>query len=66
MARVSMKMHAYLREKVVNGMVEYGDVALFIPEWAKKQGVKVEDLDQPHITIESNSYYHNLTCRYPN
>lgn len=55
MARISMKMHAYLREKTVNGMYEHGEIALFIPDWAKKQGVKVEDLDIPQITIESKS-----------
>lgn len=53
MARVSMKMHAYFREKIVNGLERNGDIALFIPEWAKKQGVKIEDIDQPDITVES-------------
>ena len=45
MARVSMKMHAYLREKYINCIEKNGDIALFIPEWAKKLGTKVEDLD---------------------
>lgn len=31
MARLSMKMHAYYREKVVNGLSKYTDVANFIP-----------------------------------
>ena len=34
MARLSMKMHAYYREKVVNGLSKYDDVANFIPQWA--------------------------------
>ena len=51
-----MKMHAYLREKTVNGMYKDGEVALFIPEWAKKLGVKIEDLDIPQITIESKLF----------
>lgn len=36
MCRLSMKMHAYFREKLIygrKGMEEIGD---FIPEWAKK------------------------------
>jgi hypothetical protein len=31
MARLSMKMHAYFREKIVNGLGKYDDVANFIP-----------------------------------
>ena len=31
MARLSMKIHAYYREKVVNGIRKYDDVANFIP-----------------------------------
>jgi sterol O-acyltransferase len=52
MARLSMKMHAYFREKIVNGIHREGDVANFIPEWAKKMGQKLESIDKPEITIE--------------
>jgi hypothetical protein len=45
MARMSMKMHAYFREKIVNGLNKDGEIALFIPDWAKKQGQRVEDID---------------------
>lgn len=47
MARVSMKIHGYFREKIINGLNKDGPIALFIPSWAQKMGVKVEDLDQP-------------------
>jgi len=55
---MSMKMHAYLREKILYGRRGLGDkttdyYAEFIPEWALKRGVKVEDLNLPEITIES-------------
>jgi|LauGreDrversion4_2_1035121.scaffolds.fasta_scaffold233547_2 hypothetical protein len=36
MARLSMKVHAYFREKTMNGIFKDGDIALFIPEWAKR------------------------------
>lgn len=54
MARMSMKMHAYIREKMLYGRKDkvYGE---FIPEWAKKMGVEMADLDLPTITIESLS-----------
>jgi hypothetical protein len=45
MARLSMKMHAYFREKILNAILKDSSIALFIPEWAKKQGMKVQDLD---------------------
>lgn len=45
MARAGMKVHAYYREKIINGLNRHGDIAKFIPEWAKKQGVKESDLD---------------------
>jgi len=38
MARMSMKMHAYFREKMVNGINREGEIAKFIPQWAKKLG----------------------------
>jgi hypothetical protein len=31
MARMSMKIHAYYREKIINGLEKYSDVANFIP-----------------------------------
>lgn len=31
MARMSMKMHAYFREKMVNGINRDGEIAKFIP-----------------------------------
>jgi hypothetical protein len=31
MARMSMKIHAYFREKLVNGINKDGDIAKFIP-----------------------------------
>jgi hypothetical protein len=31
MARMSMKMHAYFREKMVNGINREGEIAKFIP-----------------------------------
>jgi hypothetical protein len=34
MARLCMKMHAYFREKIVNGLPKYSEVANFIPQWA--------------------------------
>lgn len=45
MARSGMKVHAYYREKIINGINRNGEFAMFIPEWAKKQGVKESDLD---------------------
>lgn len=53
MARLSMKMHAYFREKILNAIMRESSISLFIPEWAQKQGMKVEDLDQPVITVET-------------
>lgn len=40
MARLNMKVHAYFREKVINGLNKDGEVALFVPEWAKRSGMK--------------------------
>ena len=64
MARSSMKMHAYFREKMLNAMYREGSVARFIPEWAKKNGVKLEDIDQPNITIESMIHLFPLISLY--
>lgn len=55
MARISMKIHAYFREKMINALYREGEIALFIPDWAKKLGTIIEDLDQPAITIEGFS-----------
>lgn len=47
MARVTMKVHAYFREKIINGVNKDGYYATFIPEWAVKSGITIQDLDQP-------------------
>jgi hypothetical protein len=52
MARMSMKMHAYFREKISIGTGIHDDFAKFIPNWAKKRGITENDLDLPKITIE--------------
>jgi len=51
MARMSMTMHSYLREKLLfgNGPNEY---ATFIPTKLAKKGITVENLTLPNITIE--------------
>lgn len=51
MSRCAMKVHAYFREKIVNGINRNSEYTRFIPEWAKKQGVKEEDLDLPCISV---------------
>lgn len=51
MARCGMKVHAYYREKIVNGINRSSEFALYIPDWAVKEGVKIGDLDQPDISI---------------
>jgi len=51
-ARISMKVHAYFREKMLNGINKDSKYAKFIPNWAIKRGVTEEDLDLPNITIE--------------
>ena len=50
MVRMSLKMHSYLREKLLfaNGKNEY---ASFIPESLLKKGVTLEYLNIPNITI---------------
>ena len=53
MCRMSMKMHGYLREKMLFGLDRYKKYADFIPDWAARNGVKVEDLDKPNITIST-------------
>lgn len=54
-----MKVHAYYREKIINGINRNGEFAMFIPEWAKKQGVKESDLDQPDISV--GNFYEELS-----
>jgi hypothetical protein len=41
MARLSMKIHAYFREKMLNAYYKDSEIALFIPEWAKKGGMQI-------------------------
>ena len=38
-ARISMKVHSYFREKMLNGINKDSHWAKFIPEWAVKSGV---------------------------
>jgi hypothetical protein len=59
-----MKSHAYLREKMLHGLVHrkdtggpvgtkvYQQYADFIPNFAAKAGVTATDLNQPHIDIK--------------
>lgn len=51
-ARLSMKVHAYVREKVLHGVPRYEKYRKFIPDWARARGVTEETLNLPHITIE--------------
>lgn len=51
MARMSMKTHAYIREKLVIGLHLYDDFAKYLPEWAKKRGMKETDIDLPEIDV---------------
>lgn len=51
MARMSMKMHSYLREKLMFGNGP-NDYATFIPDNLVKKGMTVENLYIPSITIE--------------
>lgn len=52
MARMSMKTHAYFREKVVIGCKLHLEFAKFIPGWAKRRGQKESDLDLPEIDVQ--------------
>lgn len=54
-ARISMKVHAYFREKMLNGVNKDSHWAKFIPDWAAKVGVTEKDLDLPNITIEGKN-----------
>ena len=47
MARITMKIHAYFREKMINGINKDSQLALYIPDWAIKMGITTKDLDQP-------------------
>lgn len=51
---MTMKVHSYFREKVINGFNKDGYYATFIPEWAAKSGITRADLDQPIIEISGN------------
>jgi sterol O-acyltransferase len=52
MVRMSMKMHAYFREKMVFSKERKNEaIANYIPDWAVKRGVTIEDLDKPEIDI---------------
>ena len=58
MARMSLKIHSYLREKLLfgNGKNEYSE---FFPESLKKKGVTLDCLNIPVITIENlNTEFH--------
>jgi len=57
--RMGMKMHAYLREKMLYGVPN--SLATYIPTWAKNAGVTVADLNAPTITIED---FHTEFGRY--
>lgn len=50
---MGMKMHAYLREKVLYGMNDLKSYADFIPKFAKDRGCTIEDLKQPKIDVGS-------------
>ena len=52
MIRLVMKMHSYLREKIVHGLANDSDFTNFIPKWAKDDGFTLKDLNKPVITIE--------------
>lgn len=51
---MTMKVHSYFREKIINGLNKDGYYATFIPEWAVKSGITRADLDQPKIEILGN------------
>lgn len=51
MARISMKMHSYFREKMLFG-IPNNHYALYIPPSLKSKGITIEDLHLPLITIE--------------
>lgn len=52
MARMSMKIHAYFREKMVFAKSRKNDaIANYIPDWAAKRGITIDDLDKPDIDI---------------
>ena len=55
MARVSMKTHAYFREKLILGLKMNENMAKFLPEWAKRKGIKITDIDEPNIEVGSFS-----------
>lgn len=58
MSRMAMKMHSYLREKLLFG-IKGNQYATWIPEDLKKRGITVADLNIPDITI-SNSRWEEI------
>lgn len=54
--RMIMKVHSYLREKMLYGSGKFDEYAKFVPEWAAQRGVTLEEhVRPPHITIEDAS-----------
>eukprot|EP01138_Halocafeteria_seosinensis_P012375 gb/GECG01012645.1/.p1 GENE.gb/GECG01012645.1/~~gb/GECG01012645.1/.p1 ORF type:complete len:486 (+),score=64.59 gb/GECG01012645.1/:1-1458(+) len=54
--RMCMKVHAYLREKMLYGSGKFDEYWQFIPDWASKQGVTLrEHVRPPKVTIEDAS-----------
>lgn len=51
MARFAMKIHAYYREKLLYG--RENKYRYFVPEFASKRGVTLQDMSIPNITIDS-------------
>ena len=50
-----MKTYSYFREKMMFAVYPNNPYVKFIPEWAKKMGVKEDDLDIPKIDVEGFS-----------
>jgi len=53
LARMTMKMHAYMREKNLYGIPDNKEFANFIPTYALRHGVTLDDLKKPKIEILS-------------
>lgn len=50
-ARLSMKVHAYLREKLLYGVYPDSQAANYVPDWAAKLGVTKESLRSYTISV---------------
>jgi sterol O-acyltransferase len=50
-ARLMMKTHSYLRNKLLYGIKENIKYAEYLPDIAKKKGLTVKDLNNPEISI---------------